>query len=103
MLQILDSTRSEGTLANSKEAFMPGDPSVQRELLYAEPPPQGLPVVPEEALARSRSLRIGERHIRMKVENGDRTDERRVRNECVRASLIQQIRDRWNSRRDPFF
>ena len=49
-LQILASTTSEGTLADGEKAFMQGDPSVRDEPLYATPPPEGLPVVPEGAL-----------------------------------------------------
>ena len=46
--QILASTTSEGTLADGEEAFMQGDASVRDEPLYATPPPEGLPGVPEE-------------------------------------------------------
>ena len=51
-LQILASTTSEGTLDNGEKAFMQGDPSVRVEPLYATPPPEGLPGVPEGALIR---------------------------------------------------
>ena len=51
-LQILASTTSEGTLADREKAFMQGDPSVRDEPLYATPPPEGLPGVPEGALIR---------------------------------------------------
>ena len=51
-LQILASTTSEGTLADGEKAFMQGDPSVRDEPLYATPPPEGLPGVPEGALFR---------------------------------------------------
>ena len=51
-LRILASTASEGTLANGENAFMQGDPSVRNEPLYATPPPEGLPCVPEGALIR---------------------------------------------------
>ena len=51
-LQILPSTTSEGTLADGEKAFMQGAPSVRDELLYATPPPEGLPGVPEGALIR---------------------------------------------------
>ena len=51
-LQILASTTSEGTLADGEKAFMQGDPSVRDEPLYATPPPEGLPGVPEGALIR---------------------------------------------------
>ena len=51
-LQILASTTSEGTLADGEKAFMQGDPSVRDEPLYAAPPPEGLPGVPEGALIR---------------------------------------------------
>ena len=48
-LQILASTTSEGTLADSEKAFMQGDPSVRDEPLYATPLSQDLPGVPEGA------------------------------------------------------
>ena len=48
-LQILASTASEGTLADGEKAFMQG---VRDEPLYATPPPEGLPGVPEGALIR---------------------------------------------------
>ena len=51
-LQILASTISEETLADGKKAFMQGDPSVRDEPLYATPPPEGLPCVPDGALTR---------------------------------------------------
>ena len=51
-LQILASTTSKGTLADGEKAFMQGDPSVRDEPLYATPPPEGLPGVPEGALIR---------------------------------------------------
>ena len=51
-LQILASTTSEGTLADGEKASMQGDPSVRDEPLYATPPPEGLPGVPEGALFR---------------------------------------------------
>ena len=51
-LQILASTTSEETLADGEKAFMQGDPSVRDEPLYATPPPEGLPGVPEGALIR---------------------------------------------------
>ena len=51
-LQILASTTSEGTLADGEKAFMQGDPSVGDEPLFATPPPEGLPGVPEGALIR---------------------------------------------------
>ena len=51
-LQILASTTSEGTLADGDKAFMQGDPSVRDEPLYATPPHEGLPGVPEGALIR---------------------------------------------------
>ena len=51
-LQILASTTSEGTLVDGEKAFMQGDPSVRDEPLYATPPPEGLPGVPEGALIR---------------------------------------------------
>ena len=61
-LQILASTASEGTLADGElrqkgrwptvRAFMQGDPSVRDGPLYATPPPEGLPGVPEGALIR---------------------------------------------------
>ena len=51
-LQILASTPSEGTLADWKIAFMPGDPSVRDEPMYATPPLEGLPGVLEGALTR---------------------------------------------------
>ena len=50
--QILASTTSEGTLVNGEKAFMQGDPSVRDEPLYATPPPEWLPGVPEGALIR---------------------------------------------------
>ena len=50
--QVLASTNSEGTLADREKAFMQGDPSVRNEPLYATPPPEGLPGVPEGALIR---------------------------------------------------
>ena len=50
--QILASTTSEGMLADGEKAFMQGDPSVRDEPLYATPPPEGLPGVPERALIR---------------------------------------------------
>ena len=46
-LQILASTTS---VADGEKAFMQGDPSVRDEPLYATPPPEGLPGVPEGAL-----------------------------------------------------
>ena len=49
-LQTLASTTSEGTSADGDKAFMQGDPSVRDEPLYATPPPEGLPGVPEGAL-----------------------------------------------------
>ena len=51
-LQILASTTSEGTLADGEKALMQGDPSVREEPLYATPPSEGLPGVPEGALIR---------------------------------------------------
>ena len=51
-LQILASTTSEGTLADGEKAFMQGDPSVRDEPLYATPPPEGMPGLPEGALIR---------------------------------------------------
>ena len=51
-LQIPASTTSEGTLADGEKALMQGDPSVRDEPLYATPPPEGLPGVPEGALIR---------------------------------------------------
>ena len=51
-LQILASTTSEGTLADGEKAFMQGDPSARDEPLYATPPPEGLPGVPEGELIR---------------------------------------------------
>ena len=51
-LQILALTTSEGTLADGEKAFMQGDPSVREEPLYATPPSEGLPGVPEGALIR---------------------------------------------------
>ena len=51
-LQILASTTSEVTLADGEKAFMQGDPRVRDEPLYATPPPEGLPGVPEGALIR---------------------------------------------------
>ena len=51
-LQILASSTSEETLADGEKAFMQGDPSVRDEPLYATPPPEGLPGVPEGALIR---------------------------------------------------
>ena len=50
--QILASTTSEGTLADGEKAFMQGDAGVRDEPLYATPPPEGLPGVPEGALIR---------------------------------------------------
>ena len=47
-LQILASTTSEGTLTDGEKAFMQGGPCVGDEPLYATPPPEGLPGVPEE-------------------------------------------------------
>ena len=41
-----------GTLADGEKAFMQGDPSVRDESLYATPPPEGLPGMPEGALIR---------------------------------------------------
>ena len=51
-LQILASTTYEGTLADGEKAFMQGDPSVRNEPLYATPPPEGVPGVPEGAPIR---------------------------------------------------
>ena len=51
-LQIMASTTSETTVADGEKAFMQGDPSVRDEPLYATPPPEGLPGVPEGALIR---------------------------------------------------
>ena len=51
-LQILASTTSEGTLADGEKELVQGDPSVRDEPLYATPPPEGLPGVPEVALIR---------------------------------------------------
>ena len=51
-LQILASTASEGMLADGEKAFMQGGPSIRDEPLYATPPPEGLPGVPEGALIR---------------------------------------------------
>ena len=51
-LQIPASTASEETLADGEKAFMQGDPIVRDEPLYATPPPEGLPGVPEGALIR---------------------------------------------------
>ena len=51
-LQILASTASEGTLADGEKEFMQGKPRVREEPLYATPPSEGLPGVPEGALIR---------------------------------------------------
>ena len=51
-MQLLASTTSEGTLADGEKAFMQGDPIVRDEPVYATPPPEGLPGVPEGALIR---------------------------------------------------
>ena len=50
--QILASTASEGTLADREKAFMQSDPSVRDEPLYATPPSEGLPGVPQGAQIR---------------------------------------------------
>ena len=47
-----DGASSEGTFADGEKAFIQGDPSFRGEPLYATPPPEGLPVVPEGALIR---------------------------------------------------
>ena len=42
-------------LAHGEKAFTQGDPSVRRDPMYAEPPPEGLPDVPERSLIQSGS------------------------------------------------
>ena len=39
-------------LAHGEKTFMQGDPSVRRDPLSAEPPPEGLPDVPEGSLTQ---------------------------------------------------
>ena len=51
-LQIIASTTSGGTLADGEKALIQGDPSVRNEPLYATPPSEGLPGVPEGARIR---------------------------------------------------
>ena len=51
MMQVLSSTRFEGTLADGEKAFM-WETVRGREQLHAELPPKGLPDMPGGALIR---------------------------------------------------
>ena len=92
--QILASTTSEGTLVNGEKALMQGDPSARDEPLYATPPPEWLPGVPEGALIRlDRQVYglvsgpgcawAGEWHVGMAIPSCFPIERGRQRDECV--------------------
>ena len=77
-LQILTSTTSEGISANGDRAFMQGELCVRNEPLYATPPSEGLPGVPEGGTDSTgpRGVSARQRHVgvaitnRLKIEKG---------------------------------